>query len=483
MFVNCNAGGSSNRPGPRQLSSQQKRRRPPRRQSNDLVRSCLGPAHRPGPAGLPQIVPTDIPQVGRVAAVRIGMSRPSPLPFSRPSDKAESWKSAANEFRAIGTLAEAWRQARNGTASQDNRNRLERCEIDHNGTMEYCKCAVASYDMTDCIHLDGVFRQIVEAVPNAMIVVNGNGQVVMMNAQGERVFGYRGNEILGWPIEQLVTERFRDRHPALRSAFLVSPSSGPMAPGRDLYALHKDGREILAEISRTPIETSDGPMVLLAIVDISERGQEEARIRAALKEKDILLGEIHHRVKNNLQIVSSLLDLQAARVADQGTQALLRDSQNRIHSMALIHQTLYGSKDFDSVDFAQFSETLLSALISSYGIDPDRIAIRVDVEPVHLPIDIAVPCGLVVNELITNALKHAFPNRDQGEIRIALTRQLGNEALLSVSDNGIGLPDHVDTRGTATIGLQLVGLLASQLDGEVSIHRSNPTRFSLRFPI
>jgi two-component sensor histidine kinase len=224
-------------------------------------------------------------------------------------------------------------------------------------------------------------------------------------------------------------------------------------------------------------------MVLSAIVDLSHRKHEEARIRAALREKDILLSEIHHRVKNNLQIVSSLLDLQAARVSDQAMRDLLRDSQNRIHSMALIHQALYGSKDLASVDFAQFSETLLSALIQSYEIDPDRIAIRVDVEPVQLPIDIAVPCGLVVNELITNALKHAFPNRGRGEIRIALTRQVGNEVLLSVSDNGIGLPDHVDTSRIETIGLQLVGLLADQLGGEISISQSSPTRFSLQFQI
>jgi two-component system, sensor histidine kinase PdtaS len=337
--------------------------------------------------------------------------------------------------------------------------------------------------MSDPVHLDDVFRQIIEAVPNATVVVNKTGQVVMMNAQVERAFGYKWDEILGQPIELLVPERFRSRHAGLRSAFFVNPRPSPMVPARDLYALHKDGSEFPVEIGLNLIETNDGPMVLSAFVDISDRRQEEERIRAALREKDILLGEVHHRVKNNLQIVYSLLGLQAARVADQATQDLLRDSQNRIHSMALIHQTLYGSQDFESVDFALFIGTLLSALIGSYGIDTDRIAIRVDVEPVRLPIDVAVPCGLVVNELITNALKHAFRNRDHGEIRIALTRQSGNEALLSVSDNGIGLPDHVDIETTETIGLQLVELLASQLDGVVSINRSDPTSFSLRFPI
>jgi two-component sensor histidine kinase len=224
-------------------------------------------------------------------------------------------------------------------------------------------------------------------------------------------------------------------------------------------------------------------MVLSAIVDISHLRQEEERIRASLREKHVLLSEIHHRVKNNLQIVYSLLGLQAARVGDRATQDLLRDSQNRIYSMALIHQTLYGSEDFENVDFALFIDTLLPGLTRSFGIDPQHIAVRVAVEPVRLPIDIAVPCGLVVNELISNAMKHAFQDRRRGEIRIALTRQIGREALLSVSDNGIGLPDHLDVRNTETIGLQLVALLADQLDGEISIHRSGPTRFSLRFPI
>lgn len=345
------------------------------------------------------------------------------------------------------------------------------------------RIARQSEGMTTPIALDSAFRQIIEAVPNALLVVNRSGQIVMMNTLVERVLGYESADILGWPIGRLLTESLRDRHPELRVALFVSPWSGPLAPGRDLFALHKDGHEFLVELGVAAIATSDGPMVVLGVVDISARGREEARIRAALKEKDILLQEIHHRVKNNLQIVSSLLDLQAARVTDWAMRDLLRDSQNRIHSMGLIHQTLYGTQDFQSVDFAQFSKALLSLLIRSYSIDPERIAIRVDVEPVHLPIDKAVPCGLVVNELITNALKHAFPDRDRGEIRIALSRQLGNEALLSVSDDGIGLPNHVNSKTTTSIGLQLVELLANQLDGEISVSRSNPTRFSLRFPI
>ena len=339
--------------------------------------------------------------------------------------------------------------------------------------------------MSDRVHLEDLFRQIVEAAPNAMVLVNGAGRIEMVNAQAEHIFGYERNEILGRPIDLLMPERFRDGHPESPIAFFADPRTltRRATAGKDVYAVRKDGGEFPVEIGLNPIDTEEGPMVLSTIVDVSHAKEEEERTRAALKEKDILLSEIHHRVKNNLQIVSSLLSLQSARTTDPAALDLLRECQNRVHSMALIHQTLYGSNDFSRVDFARFIGVLLPALIISHQIDPNRIAVRVDVEPVRLPIGIAVPCGLVVNELITNAFKHAFRDRDRGEIRIALTRQLGNEAMLSVSDNGIGLPDRLDIMKTDTLGLQLVEALVSQLDGAVSINRCDPTRFSLRFPI
>jgi two-component system, sensor histidine kinase PdtaS len=342
---------------------------------------------------------------------------------------------------------------------------------------------MATGRMPDRIRLEGLFRQIVEAAPNAMVMIKTGGQIEMVNAQVERVFGYQRNEMLGRSIEMLMPERFRGHHAGLRAAFFASPRPGPMGPGRDLYARRKDGSEFQVEIGLNPIDTDDGPMVLSAIVDISHRKEEKERIQAALREKDILLGEIHHRVKNNLQIIYSLLNLQSARITDPVALDMLRDSQNRVRSMALIHQTLYGSRDFARVDFALFIDTLLPVLADSYGINPGRVSVRVDVEPVRLPINTAVPCGLVVNELIANAFKHAFPGQRSGEIRVALTRQAGDEALLSVSDNGIGLPEHIDAEGSGSLGLQLVNLLANQLSGAITISRSDPTRFSLRFPI
>jgi PAS domain S-box-containing protein len=341
----------------------------------------------------------------------------------------------------------------------------------------------AIVDISSRKRLEERFRRVVEAAPNAMVMIGPTGRIEMVNAQAERVFGYERAEMLGQSIEFLVPERFRGHHPGLRTAFFADPHSRPMGAGRDLYGLAKDGSEFPVEIGLNPIETDEGPMVLSAIVDISDRKQKEERIQAALREKDTLLGEIHHRVKNNLQVVHSLLDLQGDLVTDEKILGILRESQNRIKSMALIHQTLYESKDFVQVDFSTFLESLAPTLISSYGMDAERVSLVIEAAEVLLPINAAIPCGLVVNELISNALKHAFPAGRRGEIRIELAPEPDGRAMLSVSDDGVGIAEDYDLTRTTTLGLQLVALLTDQLGGEIEIQRSNPTRFILRFPI
>jgi two-component system, sensor histidine kinase PdtaS len=196
-----------------------------------------------------------------------------------------------------------------------------------------------------------------------------------------------------------------------------------------------------------------------------------------------LLGEIHHRVKNNLQIVDSLLGLQLGTIDDTGLQEILRESQTRIKSMALIHQILYQSNDFARMDFSNFIDTLVPTLASAYGADPGRIAIAINAIEVRLPVSVAIPCGLLVNELVSNALKHAFPGNRNGEIRIDLGIAADGQILLSVEDDGVGIPDDLDLDQTTTLGLQLVMLLTDQIGGEIVIRRSNPTRFALQLPL
>ncbi|EME70880.1 signal transduction histidine kinase [Paramagnetospirillum caucaseum] len=327
------------------------------------------------------------------------------------------------------------------------------------------------------------FRRVVEAAPNAMVMINAAGVIEMVNAQAERMFGYSRQEMLGQSMEILVPERFRHAHPGLRATFTADPKSRPMGEGRDLNARRKDGSEFPVEIGLNPMDTEDGPMVLSAIVDISDRKHKEEKIRAALREKEILLGEVHHRVKNNLQIVDSLLDLQLSKLDDPVVAGMLRDSQSRIRSMVLIHQTLYQSKDFARVDFAAFLDSLVPNLVASYGLDSNRISLTLQVKDIQLPLSTAIPCGLIVNELVTNVFKHAFPGGRRGEIRVVLANDGDDQVALSVSDDGIGLPPGLDVENATTLGLQLVCLLAEQLGGHIEIERSGPTRFSLHFPL
>jgi PAS domain S-box-containing protein len=327
------------------------------------------------------------------------------------------------------------------------------------------------------------FQRVVEAAPSAMVMIGGSGRIEMVNAQAERLFGYPRTEMLGQPIEMLVPERYRAEHPARRGAYLDEPQARAMGAGRDLNGLRKDGSEFPAEIALNPIDTDDGLMVLSVIVDISDRKLKERRIEAALKEKEILLGEVHHRVKNNLQIIHSLLYLQASKIKDDSLSMLLKESQNRIKSMALIHQTLYESNDFARVDFGLFMDTLAPTLVASYAADPGRITLDIDTGEVSVPISAAIPCGLIVNELISNALKHAFPGGRSGRISVNLRHQHDRSIELSVGDDGVGLPASFEGGQSKTLGHQLVWLLADQLGAEISFTRADPTEFRLRFTV
>jgi PAS domain S-box-containing protein len=326
------------------------------------------------------------------------------------------------------------------------------------------------------------FRRVVEAAPSAMVMINRGGLIEMVNNQAERMFGYDRAELLGRPVEILVPVRFRQGHPQLRGDFFADLQSRPMGAGRDLYALRKDGSEFPVEIGLNPIETEEETMVLSAIVDISDRKQKEHRIQAALEEKNILLSEIHHRVKNNLQIVHSLLDLQSARLTDQAAIEMLNDSKNRVSSMALIHQILYQSKDFAEIDFRSVLDSLVPTLVQSYRIAPTTIDVQLDAENVPLALNAAIPCGLIVNELISNSLKHAFPAGRAGKLNIFMKQDGESTVTLRVEDDGVGIPQELDFETASTLGLQLVQLLTNQLKGALDISRVNPTRFTITFP-
>lgn len=330
---------------------------------------------------------------------------------------------------------------------------------------------------------DQRFERVVEYAPNAMILISADGLMEMVNAQTETIFGYARTELLGQPIEMLVPERFRLGHPALRGSFAQNPNPRPMGPGRDLFALRKDGSEFPVEIGLNPIKSGGRHQILAAISDISERKHREEQIARSLREKETLLSEVHHRVKNNLQIVHSLLDMQTANVEDKQARDALVDSCNRVRSMAQIHQSLYQSEDIAKVDFANFCEGLISSLFAAYNIDIERIRVVTKLAEVELAIDQAVPCGLIANELISNALKHAFPGGHCGEIHVATRKDEKDIVELSVSDTGRGLPSGFQIGQDNGLGLQLIELLVDQIGGTLCIETSKATTFTITFAI
>jgi two-component sensor histidine kinase len=217
-------------------------------------------------------------------------------------------------------------------------------------------------------------------------------------------------------------------------------------------------------------------------VELEERRRAEARIQASLEEKEILLKEIHHRVKNNLQVISSLLNLQATSIADERIAEMFRDSQNRINSMGLIHERLYQTGDLARIDLAQYIQDLAKNLFYSYAGESRNIGLHVRVGDVVLDVDASIPCGLIINELVSNSLKHAFPGGQGGDIYIDLHREADGQLLLSVRDNGVGLPPGLDYRSTLSLGLKLVNTLVRQLRGQLEGRGDQGTEFRIRFP-
>jgi PAS domain S-box-containing protein len=217
--------------------------------------------------------------------------------------------------------------------------------------------------------------------------------------------------------------------------------------------------------------------------EIGERMLAEERIQASLEEKVVLLQEIHHRVKNNLQVISSLLNLQARGIDDDRTLEVLQESQNRVRSMALIHEKLYRTEDLSRIDLGEYVESLTAYLARSYAKRAGSADIRVDAERVLLEIDAAVPCGLIVNELVSNALKHAFSDGRRGQIEVGIHADGDRLVHLSVGDNGVGFPSEVDFRHSTSLGLQLVNTLVAQLEGTIELDTTQGTAFAITFAV
>jgi PAS domain S-box-containing protein len=235
----------------------------------------------------------------------------------------------------------------------------------------------------------------------------------------------------------------------------------------------------VCRVTRFP---GEGPVrVVVAHTNITYRKLAEEAITASLREKEALIKEIHHRVKNNLQVISSLVSLQSSSIQDSYVVNAFQDIQNRIKSMAIIHEKLYQSENLASIEFGDYISSIVESLFRSFNIDPSKIVTRSDIDDISLEIDTAVPCGLIINELITNSLKHAFPDGRNGEIYIAMKRDGDNGYILTVKDNGVGMPENIDLDQTITLGLRLVKILTKQLNGSIEVCGNGGIEFIIQF--
>ncbi|NER35085.1 MAG: PAS domain S-box protein [Oscillatoria sp. SIO1A7] len=317
----------------------------------------------------------------------------------------------------------------------------------------------------------------VDRAGDAVLWTEPNGRFIYANEAACLALGYSRPELLSMRMQQIDPNYPASSWPGHWSRLKQEGSVKAESQHRT-----KDGREFPVEMRMNYLEFKGREYNCIFIRDISDRKEAEALLQASVQEKEVLLKEIHHRVKNNLQVISSLLKMQSRSIQDTRIQAMFEDSQSRIHSMALIHQKLYQSQDLARINQGEYIRNLTSNLLRSYGVNPRRIKLEVNVCDVFMSIDAAIPCGLIINELVTNSLKYAFNGfATEGKIHIDLHRDAAGQFSLGVGDNGVGLPSHIDWESTQSLGLRLVRTLASQLGARVTLERNMGKVFELKF--
>lgn len=245
-----------------------------------------------------------------------------------------------------------------------------------------------------------------------------------------------------------------------------------------------DGEKVIRQMILYPIKDNDNTIIEVSGIgfNVTENKKNEEKLTQSLREKEVLLKEVHHRVKNNMQVISSILNIQSSYVKDVYALNLLQECQNRIKSMAFIHESLYQSENFDSVNFSEYISSLTKNLVHTYSIGSQKIKLVLTLDKLFLNLDLSIPCGLIINEIISNSIKYAFPNNRDGIIFVTLSTKQ-KKVTIEIGDNGIGLPKTIDIKNSETLGLQLVETLVDQINGKVKLSRNKGTVFKINFNI
>jgi PAS domain S-box-containing protein len=332
------------------------------------------------------------------------------------------------------------------------------------------------------------FRTLVEGVRDyAIFMLDPDGNVATWNAGAERLKGYTSAEIIGKHASVFSTAE--DRHDAHAQAMLEQAKrSGRFE--EEAWRVRKDGSRFWANVVITSVRGRDGTLNGFAKVtrDFTQRRLQDEALRTkqaaltqSLKEREVLLQEVHHRVKNNLQVISSLINMQVRRIEPGSTRDALEECQTRVLAIALIHEKLYQSKDYSEVEFSAYTRSLAANVFHTTGISQREVSLKLEIDDIPLGVDLAIPCGLVINELITNSLKHGFKDGRTGTVRVALKKLDDGKLRLTVQDDGVGLPAGFRIDKAESMGLQLVCTLAEQLDATLVVANDRGASFQLTF--
>jgi PAS domain S-box-containing protein len=381
-------------------------------------------------------------------------------------EPVEAPEAPLREARQLGqALVQASALLRERTAQRDDAERAERCLREANRAIE---------------RSEAFLRGIFEETPDGVLLVDVDCRVTRANGQAEQLFGYAQGDLVGVMVDALLFE--------------TGPGAGPMCErigaarmqlsldgGMQLHGRRRDGATFPADAMASPLR--ERALVILTVRDMTDSWEQEEALRRALEDKNTLLKELYHRVKNNLQLIISLFNLQVRSVSEEQARLALLDAASRVRAMALVHERLYQSGTLSSIRLDGYVRELCEQVAGAASAHQRGIAVDVEAEPLEVGLDVAVPLGLLLNELVTNSFKHGFPGERRGRVLVKLARVDGDAVRLTVSDDGVGLPPGMDRTSRRSLGLKLVSALTEQLRARFTLDNHDGALATLEFRV